>query len=124
MHIQLEPSDNNSIRSYGDDQVTIGETIYHQSVIISQNKIITPWPIVSVRDLNEATVQPLIDLDPEIIIIGHSQAGVLPPYDLMEEFSKKRIGLECMFIGAASRTFNVLLSEHRRVVAAIIFNRE
>ena len=124
MHIQLEPSDNNSIRSYSDEQVTIGETTYDQSLIIARNTVITPWPITSILDLNEITLDAILKLDPEIIIIGHQQPGTLPPYNLMQELSKQRIGLECMSIGAASRTFNVLLSEHRRVIAAIIFNHK
>ena len=124
MHIQLEPSDSNSIRSYSDEQVTIGETSYHQSLIIARNNIITPWPIISILDLSETSLQPIIELDPEIILIGHQQPGALPPYNLLQELSKKRIGLECMSVGAASRTFNVLLSEHRRVIAAIIFNQK
>ena len=40
---------------------------------------------------------------------------------VMHYLSKQRIGIECMSIGAASRTFNVLLGEGRRVVAGIIF---
>ena len=36
------------------------------------------------------------------------------------EFATRRIGIEVMEVGAACRTFNVLVSEERRVLAAIL----
>ena len=39
----------------------------------------------------------------------------------MSLLSQQRIGIECMSIGAACRTYNILLSEHRAVVAGFIF---
>ncbi|HAU0934786.1 TPA: hypothetical protein JBH70_12550, partial [Legionella pneumophila] len=55
------------------------------------------------------------------IIIGHLQTGKTLPVTLISQLSQKRIGIECMSIGAACRTYNVLLSEHRAVVAGFIF---
>lgn len=121
MHIQLETSDKNTIRSYTDEQITIGETTYQQSVIVSRDKIITSWPVHSLQDLNAKNLDFMLTVEPEIIIIGHKQPGINIPITVMQHLSKLRIGIECMSIGAACRTFNVLLSEHRRVVAGIIF---
>lgn len=121
MHIHREAPDNTTIRSYTDTDITVGTSNYHESVIISKQGIISSWPIYSVQELNEEILEPILKLDPEIIIIGHQQAGVQIPMTIMQYLSKQRIGIECMSIGAASRTFNVLLSEQRSVVAGIIF---
>ena len=122
MHIQLEEADNNAIRSYKDAEIVVNSMVYHQSVVISRDTIIQDWSIHSVQELNEQNIEPIIKLDPEVIIVGQQQPGALIPLSVMQFLSKQRIGIECMSIGAASRTFNVLLSEHRRVVAVIIFN--
>lgn len=122
MHIQLETPDNNTIRAYTDKQITVAEIEYHQSVIISGGCIIPEWPVQSVPLLNEKNLKPLLHLNPEIIIIGHDEPGVYIPMAVIQYLSKQRIGIECMSIGAACRTFNVLLSEARKVVLGIIFN--
>ena len=122
MHIQLETPDNNTIRSYTDTQITIGATVYKHSIIISKNAIITSWPISSVQELNATNLEPALKLEPDIIIIGHQQPEAHIPMALMEYLSKQRVGIECMSIGAASRTFNVLLSEGRNVIIGLIFS--
>ena len=121
MHIQLETPDKNTILSYTDEQVTVEAVVYQGSVIIGRHSIIFPWPIHSVIELTEASLEPMLHLKPEIIIIGHQQPSVYLPMSIMQYLSKFRIGIECMSIGAACRTFNVLLSEQRNVIAGIIF---
>lgn len=122
MHIQLEAKDNNTIRSYSDTAITVGESIYESSVIIGSDAIISPWSIHTVQELTDITLSPILEIEPEIIIIGHQQSLSSVPMAIMQDLSKKRIGLEFMSIGAACRTFNVLLSEKRKVVVGIIFS--
>ena len=45
---------------------------------------------------------------------------VLPDVDLMAALAARAIGLEIMSTPAACRTFNVLVHERRRVVAALL----
>lgn len=120
MHIQLEAPDKNTIRAYTDTNITIEAIEYNQSVIISRQTIISEWPIHSIQELNETTLAAILNLEPEIIIIGHQVLSSYIPMTVMQYLSKRRIGIECMSIGAACRTFNVLLGEHRQVVAGII----
>ena len=120
MNINLEAPDSNTIRSYTDSQITIGSEIYKKSTIISQDTIISPWEIVSVADINDENIGLLLQQNPDIILIGHASISVSVPIGILSYLSKKRIGMECMSIGAACRTFNVLLNEQRKVVAGII----
>lgn len=124
MHIQLEAHDNNSIRSYTNAEITVNNQVYKQSVIIGKNEIIADWPIHSVSELTLYNLESLLQLDPEIILIGHQESGIYVPMPIKEYLSQRRIGIECMSLGAACRTFNVLLSEHRKVVVAIIFKED
>ncbi len=101
----------------------INDVIYNNSLIVSAHDILTPWPIHSLQELTEASLMPMIQHSPELILIGHPHLGQQPPIAIQEWLSKQRIGLECMQIGAACRTFNLLLSEGRSCVAGFIFNQ-
>jgi len=121
MHIQLETPEQNTIRSYTDASITIGETVYQDSVILSKDTLLCPWSIESLNTLDEERLAPLLSLNPDLIIIGHNTPLARIPGAMMAYLSKRQIGIESMSLGAASRTFNVLLSEDRHVVAGIIF---
>lgn len=122
MHIQLETSNAITIQSYGDDYITVNNTNYKQSIIISAQLIIPQWSIHSLQDLNESSLEPLLELKPDVIILGHQGPMSPVPIKIAAYLSSKRMGIECMSIGSACRTFNVLISEQRMVVAGFIFN--
>lgn len=122
MQINREASDKHTIQSYSDTQITVNNNAYSDSVIISRQTIVSNWAVHSLADLNDAHFLPLLALQPEVIIIGHNQPGVQLPMAIIQSLAKQRIGIECMSIGAASRTFNVLLGEQRAVVAGILFS--
>lgn len=120
MQINLEQAETHAIQGYSETEIKIDAQTYGSSLIISRQEIIVDWSISSVQELDENLLQPLLSLNPEVIIIGHKQTGQLPPIQIYQQLSKLRIGLECMSIGAASRTFNILLNEYRAVVAGMI----
>ncbi len=120
MHISLENSENNSIQAYSDEEIKVNSNLYRQSLIISSHEIISDWQIKTIKELNEDNLSPLLRYEPKIIIIGHKQQGQFAPMSIMAELANRRVGLETMSIGAACRTFNVLLGEHREVVLGII----
>lgn len=120
MEIQLESTEPHTIRSYSDHSIQIDQTIFDQSCIISKQAIQTDWAIHHIDELNAEHLNVFIHYRPEIVLIGHAGPSRLLP-QIASELSKHRIGLECMSIGAACRSFNVLLSEQRAVVLALIF---
>ena len=120
MHINLERHDLHSIQSYDDAGITVNQVGYTQSVILSRTTIISDWSAHASIPLDETQIQPLLALKPELIIMGHTQSRLIVPPGILETLSKLRIGFECMQLGAACRTFNVLLSEHRAVVLGLI----
>lgn len=122
MHIQIDSRNPNSIVSYNEAQLMINDVIYNSSLIVSAHGILSPWPIQSLSELTEANLTPILQHGPELIIIGHAHLGAQPPMAIQEWLSRQRIGLECMQIGAACRTFNLLISEGRSCVAGFIFN--
>ncbi len=123
MHIQLEANAKNTISSYDLSKVVVNGELYQDSFILSNQSLITPWPVDSLADLTESTLTPIIQLNPDVILIGHTNIGALLPITIQSWLSTQRIGIECMPIGAACRTFNVLLSENRNVVVGFIMDK-
>ncbi|KTD23455.1 Protein of uncharacterised function (DUF498/DUF598) [Legionella lansingensis] len=120
MHINLEANDKYSIQAYSEREIQIDSVAYQSSLIISSQEIIKDWPIRAVNELDEESVWPLLRYQPKIIIIGHEKQGHFPSSLIIQTLAKRGVGLESMSIGAACRTFNVLLNEQREVVLGII----
>ena len=120
MDICLESTEPNSIKSYDDKSITIGSVNYQNSLIVRKDDIQTNWQVKSILELSEESIQPLLITNPEIIIIGHNQLNTIIPMPILAYLSKKRIGIESMSLGAACRTFNVLLNEQRSVVFGVV----
>ena len=121
MYINLEEKDPYAIEAYSETEIRINALTYQKNLIISAAELITKWEIKSIDQLNEATLTPLLRHHAEIILIGHTQFNLFTPQSAVQLLAKRHIALECMPIGSACRTFNVLLNEKRNVVLGIIF---
>lgn len=117
---QQTPAGSNLIRRYGPDFITVGETEIRRSCLVSASEIVTDWPPHGVDDLTAAHLAPIFALAPEVVVLSTGVNQTFPRAALRAEFATRRIGLEIMEVGAACRTFNVLVTEERKVVAAIL----
>ncbi|MCR9192099.1 MAG: MTH938/NDUFAF3 family protein [Gammaproteobacteria bacterium] len=121
MEIQLESPEQHAIRSYNDTSITVaGETLSHSCIVCEQG-IQKDWPIQTLATLSIKDLEPLVRHAPKIILLGHNSKQQPNP-EVISTLSTQRIGLECMSIGAACRTFNVLLGEKRAVVLGLILS--
>jgi uncharacterized protein len=82
----------------------------------------TLWPVTQAADINIESLWPLFakSIKPGIILIGCGPKFLTPPKELRLAMKEKGAVLEWMDTGAACRTYNVLLTEERHVVAALI----
>jgi uncharacterized protein len=109
----------NLIRRYGADFIAIGENEIRESCIVSANSF-APWAPRSIDELSAEHFAPLFALGPEIVVLSTGVRQQFPRAALRAEFATRKIGLEIMEIGAACRTYNVLVGEERKVLAAIL----
>lgn len=110
----------NSIRDYGPGQITLGDTIITRSVVITPDAVIRDWPPQSMAELTVGHLQQLGALQPEIVILGTGATLQFPSPETSAALQGGGIGLEIMATDAACRTFNILLAEERRVIAALM----
>ncbi len=90
------------------------------SFIITRGQLISDWPVACFEDLNASSMEPLCQLEPELIILGTGSTLQFPTGETTRSVREAGIGLEIMDTPAACRTFNVLSAEGRRVAAAVI----
>ncbi len=111
-----------SISGYNQGEIVVNERVYRESLILSPDSIHCPWPVLSVDDLDESNLQPILELNPYVDLLGTGEKQLFPDARIIGIFGERGIGLEVMNNGALCRTFNILVAEDREVVAAIIQN--
>lgn len=117
-----KPGDHYFIRRVSAEGIQINDTVHATSLIVGARHLDTDWPVTSLNELSQDTIAPIVELEPELVIIGYGRTQKFPEREVMLEFAQRGIGLEIMTLEAACRTFNVVMSENRRAVAALIWN--
>jgi len=110
----------NLIRSYAPGEVRIGETVIRGSCLVKADQIISDWRPQSAAELTLEDLQAAIAMKPELIVIGSGPKQEFPAHEVLGAVMSRGIGCEVMDTGAACRTYNVLASEGRTVVAALL----
>jgi uncharacterized protein len=123
MKFTLESGSNvNVIRSYSAQEIRIGEHSIRSSCIVMADALITNWPPATLDELQANHLDAIIELRPELVLLGTGARQRFAPPEIRSAFATRGIGIEAMDLGAACRTFNILVQEERRV-AAVLFLR-
>lgn len=109
----------NLIRSYAPGEVRIGETVIRSSCLVTTERLVSDWRPQTVADLAMADLDAVLAMKPELVVIGSGPRQEFPAPEILGTVLAKGIGCEAMDTGAACRTYNILASEGRRVVAAL-----
>jgi len=88
-------------------------------VIVAADRLVEGWTTTQPSKLTVADLAAALAFEPTIVVLGTGTERLLPDVELMAELAARSVGLETMNTPAACRTFNVLLQERRRVVAAL-----
>jgi uncharacterized protein len=113
------PSQANLIRSYSATELRIGAQRITRSCVVSATQLITEWPPATFADLQPEHLPVIFALEPELVLLATGTVQRFASATLRGAFAQRRVGLEVMELGAACRTYNVLVQEERRVAAAL-----
>ena len=108
-----------TIQRYGPGEVVVGERVLRSACIVSASRVIDDWAARSAATLDEAQLAPLLALRPAVILLGAPEGQAPAPRALVGLLQRRGVGVECMTLGAACRTYNVLVHERRAVVAGL-----
>src|ERR1700722_1532843 len=114
----------NLIRAYSEYELRIGERIVVGSCIVTADTLITDWQATAPDELDLVRLEPLLALAPQIVLLGAPAELSAAPASLRAALAQQGIALEVMELGAACRTFNILVQEERRVAAALFLKKE
>ncbi len=121
MQLTLErPDYDYFLRAADDNSALVNERTLRSSFIIAPDALVEDWPVTDLTALAAADLEPLLALKPEVIVLGCGTVQAFPPPQTLAACLSRGVGLETMTNGAAARTFSVLASEGRRVVAGFV----
>ena len=108
------------ITAYGDGSISINGKAFNNSLIITKTTLNESWNIRSIDLLQATHIEQILIHNPELIIIGTGEKLVFPDIETYSGIIKQGIGVDFMDTRAACRTYNILMSEGRNVVAGLI----
>jgi uncharacterized protein len=109
-----------TIQNYGISEITISGNIYRENLVIMPDRIIPQWRPANFQELKQEDFSELASLAPEIVVLGTGSRQLFPEHELIRPLVDHQIGLEVMATDAACRTYNILMSEGRKVAAALM----
>jgi len=119
--IQREQAEGrNLFTGYGEGYVAVNGARYTSSLVVSGERIVADWPANSVAALTADHLAAIVELKPEVLLLGTGASFAFPDPVIMAPVYKAGIGVEVMDTPAACRTYNILLGEGRNVVAALV----
>ena len=78
MQVTRETTEANLIRAWEPGRLRIGERWLAGHVIVSANRVIETWAVDEPNALGVADLQPAIDLNPTIVVLGTGSGVLLP----------------------------------------------
>lgn len=123
---QEDPTDAQLVKSYDDHAIVIQSgrslelTTLTKSFILRADNLDLDTQLNEMADLTLEDIAYFKSDDIEVVIFGQAEQIRVPP-QILVQFANQAIGIEQMAIGAACRTYNLLVSEGRRVALVIKF---
>ena len=125
MQLTLERPDYQFFLRGADGQsALVNDRTLRRSFIVAPDTLIEDWPATNVGLLMPFDLEPLLSLQPELVVLGSGAIQAFPPAATLAACLQRGIGLETMTNAAAARTYSVLAGEGRRVVAGFVFPGE
>jgi len=125
MKFQLDqPQGGNTISRHDGQSVWVNGVEHRSSLLVPWQGEVQAWALPRLEDLTEQHFERIRDLKPELVIFGSGSRLRFTHPKLHRALIEARIGMETMDLGAACRTYNVLASEGRAVLAALLIEAD
>jgi uncharacterized protein len=124
MKFQLdEPQGGNTISRHDAQGVWVNGQPHTRSVLVPWRGEVQAWRPSRFAELEEADFEALLGLKPELVLFGSGATLRFAHPKLWRALVGARVGVETMDLAAACRTYNVLASEGRNVLAALLIEQ-
>ncbi len=121
MELNLErPRDYLFVRKADAHAVVVVDRPFTASIILARDKVIDDWGVADVAAMTPKDAEPILALQPDVVLLGTGARQQFPSQEVLAAFLQRGVGVEVMDNAAAARTWDILASEGRNVVAAFI----
>jgi uncharacterized protein len=112
----------NIITRHDPSGIWVGTVSFTHSLLVPWQGEVQRWAPRSIEDLLPAHFEQALSLRPELVIFGSGPRHRFVSAALHRGLIERGIGVETMDTAAACRTYNVLASEGRAVLAALLLD--
>ncbi len=120
MKLQPDKSDAPTLTAHGPGWVAINNEKVERSVVVGSRGERFEWDASRFEDLAAGHFEQLAGLGAELILFGSGSRIRFPQPAWLRTLIERRTGVETMDTPAACRTYNILASEGRHVVVALL----
>lgn len=120
MKLQPDKSTVQTLTAHGPGWVAIDHEKVEASVVLGARGERFPWHCTQFDQLGAGHFEQLAALNAELIIFGSGSRIRFPQPAWLKPLIAQRTGVETMDTAAACRTYNILASEGRHVVVALL----
>lgn len=120
MKLHLADTQNRyTVTGYGTGYLVVNGVRYAQPLIVTPDQGPVAWPVAAFDALDATATGMLLDGRPDIIVLGTGPTQRFAAPVVLRPLIEAGVGLETMNTPAACRTYNILMGEGRRVLAAM-----
>ncbi len=112
-----------TIKNYQPGSVKINDQILETSFYMTQKELFREWQCDTIEALTIEKLDDLLAKNPEVIILGTGDQQAFPAPQLFAHCASQGVGLEVMANDAACRTYNILTTEDRDIVLALMVKK-
>ncbi len=112
----------NTITRHDASSIWVGSVGFGHSLLVPWQGEVRRWAPARIEELQSSHFEQALSLQPELVIFGSGARHRFVSAALLRCLIERGIGVETMDTAAACRTYNVLASEGRAVLAALLLD--
>jgi uncharacterized protein len=116
------PTALNTVTAYGPGFIDVNQVRHLRPILLAPDRPVEAWDVAGFDALTAEDFTRLRDRSPELVLLGTGERQRFPHPRLVKPLIDARIGCEAMTSQAACRTYNILMGEGRKVLAAILLD--
>ncbi len=110
----------NTVTAYGPGYIEVNRVRHAGHLLLLPDQPVRAWAVRGFDALLAGDLERLLALQPELVVLGTGPHHRLLAPALAAPLLRAGVGIESMDTGAACRTYNLLQSEGRMVLAALL----
>ena len=120
LHADPQQSALNTVTAYGAGFIEVNRQRHPGAVLLMPEGPVRPWGVANVAAIDEAVVRQLAEMAAEEVLIGTGERQQLLHPRVLRTLLGAGVGVDAMDTRAACRTYNILMAEGRKVLAALM----